>query len=176
MVRETTAAELKETLDWSPAAQVLDVRERVEWDAGHIESARHAPLYRLDEVSEGLDKSRPVHVICEMGPRAWKAGRALEARGFSDVRLVLPGMSEWRERGWPMKSEASRVWPIERQVRFVVGAFLLAGAAMIFLVHPGFLAIPVVLGLGLLYSGVTGRCGMAAVLLLMPWNRRGTGS
>lgn len=176
MVRETTTAELKEALDRDPSVQVVDVRERVEWDAGHILGARHMPLSRLAEESGRLDKGRPVHVVCEMGPRARKAGQTLESKAFSDLRVVVPGMSEWRDRGWPLRAEETRVWPIERQVRFTVGVLLLSGATLAWGVHPAFLGIPAFLGLGLLYSAVTGRCGLAAALLLMPWNRRGPGS
>jgi len=42
-----------------PLAQVLDVRERAEWDAGHIPGSMHPPP-DLREIPEGVDPGRPV--------------------------------------------------------------------------------------------------------------------
>jgi hypothetical protein len=38
--------------------------------------------------------------------------------------------------------------------------------------HPGFFAIPAVVGAGLSFAGITGFCGMARLLAHAPWNRR----
>ena len=58
-----------------------------------------------------------------------------------------------------------------QQVHIVIGlavaVFTLLGA----LLNPWFLAVPGFLGCGLVYAGVSGNCGMATVLALMPWNR-----
>jgi rhodanese-related sulfurtransferase len=44
--------------------QVVDVRYRNEWEAGHIDGAVHIPAdYVLDRVGE-LDPSRPVVTVC----------------------------------------------------------------------------------------------------------------
>src|SRR4051794_24273402 len=52
------------------AVQVLDVRERSEWDAGHLPGSYFTPWHDLDGVPEGIDPDRPVAVICASGQRA----------------------------------------------------------------------------------------------------------
>ncbi len=42
-------------LDADPALQVLDVRERSEWDAGHIPGSVHAPYHAIDGIPDGID-------------------------------------------------------------------------------------------------------------------------
>jgi hypothetical protein len=39
-------------------------------------------------------------------------------------------------------------------------------------VSPWFLILPAFLGAGLTFAGLTGTCGMASALGMMPWNRR----
>ena len=45
---------------------------------------------------------------------------------------------------------------------------LLAKASLL---HPVFYALTGLLGAGLLVAGITGRCGLTALLARMPWNR-----
>jgi rhodanese-related sulfurtransferase len=89
---------------------VLDVREPVEWEHGHIEGAVHIPLMelpqRLDEVPSGQ-----LLVVCKAGGRSAQAVGYLVAQGIDAINLD-GGMSEWAEAGRPMVSdndEAPRV-------------------------------------------------------------------
>jgi hydroxyacylglutathione hydrolase len=49
--------------------QVLDVRERSEWDAGHIPGSVHQAYHDIDGVPEGVDPTQPVAVVCGPGER-----------------------------------------------------------------------------------------------------------
>lgn len=63
--------------------------------------------------------------------------------------------------------------PTLRQA-FVAASFLvLGGLALAFFVHPYFLALPALVGFGLLFAGTVGICPMVTILEAMPWNRRG---
>ena len=48
---------------------------------------------------------------------------------------------------------------------------ILTGVALGTLVNPWFLALAAFFGAGLTFAGATGTCGLALVLLRMPWNR-----
>ncbi len=65
---------------------VLDVRRRLEWEAGHIEGAVHIPLHdlpqRLDEVPPG-----EVWVHCRTGYRSTVAASLLAARGRDAISI-----------------------------------------------------------------------------------------
>ena len=59
-----------------------------------------------------------------------------------------------------------------RQVQIVAGSLILLGAALGFTLTPAFYGLSAFIGAGLLFAGVSGFCGMARLLALMPCNRR----
>jgi hypothetical protein len=65
----------------------------------------------------------------------------------------------------------SRVWSLERQVRFTAGLLVLAGVALGIIVHPYLFAISAFVGAGLAFSAATDTCAMGMALARMPWNR-----
>jgi hydroxyacylglutathione hydrolase len=71
--------------------QVLDVRERSEWDDGHIDGSVHTPWHDIDGVPEGLDAQRPLAVICASGQRAAVAASLLARAGAEHVVHVVDG-------------------------------------------------------------------------------------
>jgi rhodanese-related sulfurtransferase len=55
---------------------------------------------RLDDVV--ADRTQPVLLICQTQNRSRATVQALRERGYTDVRYVHGGMSEWTHRGWPL--------------------------------------------------------------------------
>lgn len=76
---------------------VLDVRNRSEWNAGHVPGATNVPLAelvsRVDELRAYSD--RPVVVHCQGGSRSAVAASVLQAAGFSNVSDVEGGFRAW---------------------------------------------------------------------------------
>jgi hydroxyacylglutathione hydrolase len=72
-------------------AQVLDVRERSEWDAGHLDGSVHAPWHDIAELPEGLDPARPIAVVCGSGQRAAVAASLVARAGAQRVIHVVDG-------------------------------------------------------------------------------------
>jgi rhodanese-related sulfurtransferase len=58
-----------------------------------------------------------------------------------------------------------------RQVQIVAGSLVLIGVCLGWLVAPGFFALSAFVGAGLTFAGISGFCGMAKLLALLPWNR-----
>ncbi len=173
MAKNVSVQDLKAAVDANPKSQVLDVRESSEFSQdGGAPGALLAPL-STDVAAAGLfDAQKPVFILCRSGARSIKAATVLEARGFADVRVVEGGMQAWTAAGFPLVRTGPSVWAIERQVRFTVGALLLGSFALGRLAQPVFYALAPFLGAGLLFSAVTNTCGMGAVLMKCPWNRR----
>jgi hydroxyacylglutathione hydrolase len=71
--------------------QILDVRERDEWDSGHIPGSVHLPYHDIRGVPEGIDPGRPVAVICSSGQRAAPAASLLRRHGVREVLHVVDG-------------------------------------------------------------------------------------
>jgi hypothetical protein len=59
-----------------------------------------------------------------------------------------------------------------RQVQIVAGLLVLTGVVLGFVLNPAFFGISAFVGAGLTFAGISGWCGMAKLLALMPWNRR----
>ncbi|MGI8412916.1 MAG: MBL fold metallo-hydrolase [Solirubrobacteraceae bacterium] len=83
--------------------QVLDVREQAEWHAGQIPGSTHEPYHDIDQVPEGIDRDRPVAVICGSGQRAAVGASLLQRFGAPDViHVVEGGVPLWARHGWPI--------------------------------------------------------------------------
>jgi rhodanese-related sulfurtransferase len=88
---------------------LVDVRERVEWNAGHAPEAVHLPLSRLMAGARlpGSAAGRPVVTVCRSGHRSRQAARLLAARGV-DVVDVRGGMTAWERAGLPVTGRRAR--------------------------------------------------------------------
>lgn len=87
-------------------AVLLDVRERAEWNAGHVPGAVHAPLSRLlaGAALPATAHNRPLVVICRSGNRSRQAAELLTGRG-GDAVDVEGGMNAWACAGLPVTGE-----------------------------------------------------------------------
>ena len=74
---------------------LIDVREKDEYQAGHIPGADNFPLSELATTYTNLDNNQPYYVVCQAGGRSGRACEFLEAQGF-DVINVTGGMNEWQ--------------------------------------------------------------------------------
>jgi hydroxyacylglutathione hydrolase len=77
---------------------VLDVRRRGEYDAGHVPDAVNVPLDLLPEQLDAVDRSKPIAVICQGGYRSSAAASILQRHGFRDLYNVIGGSSAWFAR------------------------------------------------------------------------------
>ena len=77
-------------------ARLIDVRERDEWDAGHIDGADHIALSWLmaGNVPE-IDKDQDIILYCQKGMRSLQAAQYLAGLGFSNLRNMTGGYEKW---------------------------------------------------------------------------------
>ena len=66
---------------------LLDVREKLEYEEGHIEGFINIALDNLREAINGLDKKKTVYVNCHSGIRSYTAARILSQNGFNVFNL-----------------------------------------------------------------------------------------
>ena len=87
-----------------PALQILDVRERGEWEERRIPGSLFCPYHDIHELPEGLDADRPVAAICSSGQRSAVAASLLQRFGAREVLHVVDGgVSEWGGLGLPLE-------------------------------------------------------------------------
>lgn len=152
-------------------ARIVDVRERVEWNAVRVEHAVLAPLSAFPGAVDGLDKNARVLTLCTAGVRAADAAARLAAAGFRDVAVIAGGLDAWTAQGLPVIVGDKGRWSLERQVRLLAGLLVLSGAAAGYFIHPALFGVCAFVGAGLAFSGLTNWCGMGLLLMRMPWNR-----
>jgi rhodanese-related sulfurtransferase len=104
---EITPERLSELLD-DGGAQVIDVRDDDEHEAGHIAGARHIRFAALSAEAASIDRERPVVLYCRGGNRSPMAAQALRASGF-DASNLAGGLLAWVERGLPLEPEGGHV-------------------------------------------------------------------
>ena len=171
MIKQATVHEINNLLDTGGECQVIDVREFSEFNSERIADAQLMPLSNFEKHADEIDHAKPVYLMCRTGNRAKQAAEKLMAKGFTDIHVIEGGMAAWSEANLPMIKGDSRVWSLERQVRFTAGLFVLAGVLLGILVNPYLVLISGFIGAGLMFSAVTDTCGMGMILARMPWNK-----
>ena len=84
-------------------AIVLDVREPMEWETGHVPGALLVSLGSLRQHLGDIPKHGPIAVICEAGIRSSTAASILQAEGFTQVSNVPEGSGGYRRAGLPLQ-------------------------------------------------------------------------
>jgi rhodanese-related sulfurtransferase len=84
-------------------ALMVDVREKREWEAGHVRGAKHHPLGTIASVAGSLPHDRTIVVACRSGGRSARAARLLRSSGL-DVVDLAGGLTAWHEAGLPLVS------------------------------------------------------------------------
>ena len=103
-IDEVDASRARELLGEGDAAAV-DVRERDEWEEGHIPGAVHIPRGSLEGRIENAvpDLSQPIVVYCAGGSRSAFAARTLEELGYENVASLAGGFTDWKRNGFPFE-------------------------------------------------------------------------
>ena len=92
------------------SAQVIDVREPYERDAGHIAGSRHVELQDLAAQAETLDRDRPVIFQCRSGARSLMAAQAFRRAGY-DAWSMAGGLEQWVAEGRELEPADGKVAP-----------------------------------------------------------------
>lgn len=87
---------------------LIDVRQRSEWDEGHIPGATHFEGGRVawDELPFPYD--RPLAIQCSSGNRSMSVSSVLRRRGYRDVIQVEGGIRQWEKNGFEIAKENSK--------------------------------------------------------------------
>jgi rhodanese-related sulfurtransferase len=171
---------------------ILDVRTYPEHDSCRLDWPHELiPLDRLDPqdfmLRRGLDREADVFILCKGGTRAKAAAEKFLSAGYPNMHVIEGGIMSCESMGVPVigttgvapapvaaapAAPARKVISLERQVRIAAGALAAAGALLALTTGVKIFAfIPLFIGGGLVFAGVTDRCGMAMMLMKAPWNK-----
>jgi len=82
-------------------AELIDVREDYEREAGHIPGSRHVELAALADSADALPVDRPLVFQCRVGARSAMAAFAFRRAGY-DAHNLDGGIVAWAESGLPI--------------------------------------------------------------------------
>jgi sulfur-carrier protein adenylyltransferase/sulfurtransferase len=99
-IKEATPQQVVDLLR-SGDVQLADVREKDEWDQGHLPGAVHVPKSFLEQWAEDRipDKSRKTVLYCAGGVRSAMAADILQKLGYTDVISMSGGFNRWKDSG-----------------------------------------------------------------------------
>src|SRR6266568_8009525 len=115
-IDEIDAERARELHDDADPAVFLDVREREEWDEGHIPGAVHLPRGWLESRIEQTapDREKPIVAYCAAGNRSTFAARTLEELGYENVVSLAGGINDWKRHGYPLEVSTGALAPEQR--------------------------------------------------------------
>ena len=98
-----------------PHTTFIDIRERDEFDAGHITESLWVSRGFLELQIETLipDRAQRLVLYCQAGIRSVLSAKSLGELGYRDVVSVSGGMRDWKQRGYPIHTPT----PLTREQR-----------------------------------------------------------
>lgn len=76
-------------------AQVIDVREKNEFDAGHILGARNIPYTTFAQSVGGIRKDLPIYLYDNTKTLSVRAANKLRKQGYTNVFILKTGYNDW---------------------------------------------------------------------------------
>jgi len=85
-------------------AIVVDVREKKEFESGHIVDSINIPMLKLKQRMAELQKhkEKPIVVVCKLGQQSSEAVKTLQEAGHAEVFKLSGGLSEWKAQSLPL--------------------------------------------------------------------------
>ena len=82
--------------------QLIDIRKKDAFDAGHINGARNLPLVQLTRNYNRLRQDQAVYLVCDNGKMCRRASTMLVSNGFENVYSLQGGIATWTK---PLKNK-----------------------------------------------------------------------
>ncbi|EUJ24892.1 rhodanese-like domain-containing protein [Listeria grandensis FSL F6-0971] len=76
-------------------AQLIDVREPNEFDAGHILGARNIPMSQMKARKAEIRQDLPVYLYCQGAQRSNRAAIMLYKNGYTNLFQLKGGYKRW---------------------------------------------------------------------------------
>lgn len=106
MIEQISVKDLKSAQD-SGAARVIDVREKHEYDSGHVPGAEWIPMSLVPLRAEEFKSADPVYVVCRTGNRSGQVVMWLANQGIKTIN-VDGGTVMWQNQGFPVETGAAQ--------------------------------------------------------------------
>jgi rhodanese-related sulfurtransferase len=173
ILHKLSPQQVRERIDAGQAV-LVDIREPDEFARIHIKGARSQPLSAWENDHLTVDPGADVIFTCRSGMRTTGACDRLAGRISGDAFVLDGGLNAWEKAGLPLEINAKAPLEIMRQVQIAAGSLVLIGVLLGLFAAPLWFGLSAFVGAGLIVAGMTGFCGMARLMMVMPWNRART--
>ncbi|UAS49319.1 rhodanese-like domain-containing protein [Staphylococcus pseudintermedius] len=93
--RSVTELNQEEFQEGIRKAQVIDLREKADYDYGHIIGARNIPMTMFRQRYQGLRKDQPIYLVDANGIASYRAARTLKKEGYTNLYMLKGGYKKW---------------------------------------------------------------------------------
>ena len=83
-------------------AQLIDIRKKDEFEAGHVNGSRNIPLVMLNKNLNKLRNDQPIYLVCNDGKLARRATAVLVMKNYSNIYGLAGGLNSWSK---PLKTK-----------------------------------------------------------------------
>lgn len=161
-------------LQWDHSKKILlaDVRTAAEYHHQHIQGAVNLPLDTFSDHIETLKQYDAVVCYCNSGNSSSQFVKRAESQWIKNCLNLSGGLPACKvcpiiTKKWPL--------PMMQQVQIIAWTLVLLGIVLakwfhMYPWHEYFIILSAFVGGGLIFAGISGRCGMAKILAKMPWN------
>jgi len=105
-IQELSADEAEKLLAQDTTVQLLDVRDRDEWEQGHLPNATFLSKGWIEAKIEKMvpDKTTTIVLYCGGGNRSALAADNLQKMGYQNVYSMMGGIKGWVQQGKALAS------------------------------------------------------------------------
>lgn len=150
--------------------RLVDIREADEHRRERISGSTLLPGSTLNPRDLVDPAGMTTILYCRTGRRCRDVMQRLRDAGCGPVAYLRGGLEEWKAYGLPVEVDRKAPRPVMQQTQLTIGVLILISTVLGIVWTPWFLAITLFMGCGLIYAGLSGNCGMAALLARAPWN------
>jgi rhodanese-related sulfurtransferase len=147
-------------------AIIIDVREPAEFREKHIPGALNLPSTKFNIEHYTPFQSITICLVCESGNRAGQIAEKLKNNHFDNVLLL-----ETQMQSYSTVENNTKGWTIDRQFRMTLGLLLAVFLFFNALGITGFIVIPIILCVGLIFTALINQCYMRQGIAMLPWNK-----
>jgi sulfur-carrier protein adenylyltransferase/sulfurtransferase len=98
-----------------PGRVLIDVRERTEYESGHLPGAIHISKSFIEVLleEEVPDRDTPITLYCAGGVRSLLAAESVRRLGYTNVESMADGVGGWKASGYELV-RAAPLWELSR--------------------------------------------------------------
>ncbi len=99
-VNYISSDDLKKITETESDFYVIDVREKSQFNEGHIKNATNIPLNNIEKDRKNIPSDKKIIIYDENTFMAFQAGVRLYDLGFLNVKVLSDGIKTWKEKGY----------------------------------------------------------------------------